>query len=219
MRKRKHSGMPPKRVWFKGQRLTFSQIGAIVGVTRGAVRKYYARHKSLEGLGESVNGKRMGYCRKSGGGMNIDTLFLQGRIDPDTYARYLREFGEQQRHGKGHKAYATLVDGVIYYEMSAKEDYFYGGMPFEDCCLHHPFEEVCGLAASMLPLPDLTKAVVRETEGGRLERWIPHNGWDTADGERWMPSGSMTMPPPDSPFDESLDDYLKRVEECPQDTL
>lgn len=156
---------------------------------------------------------------KSGEGMSIDTLFLQGRIDEYTYTRYLREFEEQQRHGTGHKAIARIVDGITYYEMTDKQDYFYGGIPLTDPCLHHPFEDVCNAAAEHLPVPDYRTHVIREVEKCKGMRWIPYNGWDTADGERWMPSGSMTMPPPESPFDESLDDYLKRVEEHPQSAL
>lgn len=159
------------------------------------------------------------FNRKSGEGMSIDTLFLQGRIDDATYTRYLREFEEQQRHGTGYKAIARIVDGITYYEMTDKRDYFYEGMNFDDWCLYHPFEDVCDAAAEHLPVPDYRTFVIREVEKCKGMRWIPYNGWDTADGERWMPSGSMTMPPPDSPFDESLDDYLKRVEEHPQSAL
>lgn len=156
---------------------------------------------------------------KSGEGMSIDTLFLQGRIDEYTYTRYLREFEEQQRHGTGHKAIARIVDGITYYEMTDKQDYFYGGIPLTDPCLHHPFEDMCDAAAEHLPVPDYRTLVIREVEKCKGMRWIKYNGWDTADGERWMPSGSMTMPPADSPFDESLDDYLKRVEEHPKTAL
>ena len=156
---------------------------------------------------------------KSGEGLNIDTLFLSGRLDADTYYRYLREFAEQQRHGTGCKAYAKIVGGKTYYEMSARKDYFYGGLHFDDWCLSHPFEDVCDDAAEHLPIPDYRTLVIREVEKCKGMRWIPYNGWDTADGERWMPSGSMTMPPPESPFDESLDAYLKRVEEHPQSVL
>ena len=159
------------------------------------------------------------FNRKSGEGMSIDTLFLQGRIDDATYTRYLREFEEQQRHGIGHKAIVRFIDGKPYYEMTDKEDYFYRGLTFDDLSILHPIEDIYDVAAEHLPIPDYRTFVIREVEKCKGMRWIPYNGWDTADGERWMPSGSMTMPPPDSPFDESLDDYLKRVEEHPQSAL
>ena len=155
----------------------------------------------------------------TGEGMNIDTLFLKGRIDDDTYIRYLREFGEQQRHGVGHRAIARIVDGKVYYEMSDKKDYFYGGFSFDDWCLYHPIEDVYDEAAAHLPMPDYRNLVVRELEKSRGERRVSYCGWVSVVGERWMPSGSMTMPPPDCPFDESLDDYLKRVEEHPKSVL
>ena len=158
-------------------------------------------------------------CVKSGEGMSLDTLFLSGRIDVDTYFRYLLEFNEQQRRGVGCKANAKIVDGKMYYEMSDKKDYFFGGLHFDDWCIYHPFEEVCDEAANHLPLPDYRNLVVREVEKSHDMIFIPYSGMISVEGERWMPSGSMTMPPLDSPFDESLDDYLKRVEEHPQSAL
>ncbi|MBO6031719.1 MAG: hypothetical protein J6Q22_09620 [Prevotella sp.] len=151
--------------------------------------------------------------------MNLDTLFLSGRIDDATYMRYLREFEEQQRHGRGRKAIARIVDGKTYYEMSDKEDYFYGGLNFDDWCLYHPFEDVCDAAAEHLPVPDYSTLVIREVEKCNGMRWIPCCGWQSDEGERWMPSGSMTMPPTDPSFEEFLDDYLNRVEEHPQSAL
>ena len=213
MRKRKPSNAP-MRVLYEGHRLTFTEIAERMGLSRGAVRKYYYRHKTLDGLGERKGFRRTGYSRKSGEGMNLDTLFLQGRVDTDTYARYLREFEEQQRHGRGRKAYATVVDGVLYYEMSDKEDYFYGGMPFTDFVVHHPYEEVCDFAAEHLPLPDLRNSVIRETKRGRLLRTTAYGSWEWVEGERWMPSGTVSPTPPDSPFDDALDDYLKTLEEA-----
>ena len=151
--------------------------------------------------------------------MSIDTLFLQGRIDDATYTRYLREFEEQQRHGIGHKAIVRFIDGKPYYEMTDKEDYFYRSMNFDDWCLNHPFEDVCDAAAEHLPIHDYRNDVIRETASGRMVRNIAYNAPIAMHGERWMPSGSMTMPPLDSPFEETLDDYLKRVEEHPQNAL
>lgn len=214
MRKRKKTSNAPRKVLYQGHRRTFTEIANLIGVSNGAVRKYYSRYKSLKGIGERKGTRRLGYSRKSGEGMNLDTLFLQGRVDPDTYARYLREFEEQQRHGKGRKAYATVVDGVLYYEMADKEDYFYGGMPFEDLVLHHPYEEVCDFAAEHLPLPDLRNSVIRETERGRLLRTTAYGCWEWVEGERWMPSGTVSPTPSDSPFGDALDDYLKTLEEA-----
>ena len=171
-------------------------------------------HRQKEFRRSDRYGRQISY--KSGEGMNLDTLFLSGRIDDATYIRYLREFEEQQRHGRGRKAIARIVDGKTYYEMSDKEDYFYGGMNFDDWCLHHPFEDVCDAAAEHLPIHDYRNDIIRETASGRIVRNIAYNAPIAVHGERWMPSGSMTMPPPDSPFDESLDDYLKGEEEHPQ---
>ena len=156
---------------------------------------------------------------KSGEGMNLDTLFLQGRVDEYTYTRYLREFDRQQRHGVGYKAIAHIVGGKTYFEMSDKKDYFYGGLNFDDWCLYHPIEEVFQAAADRLPLPDYRHMVMREIEKSNDMRWIPHWGWESVVGERWLATGSMTMPPDDSALDESLDDYLKRVENSPEDSL
>lgn len=214
MRKRKKTSNAPRKVLYQGHRLTFTEIANLIGVSYGAVRKYYSRHKTIEGMANRKGLRRIGYSRKSGEGMNLDTLFLQGRIDPDTYARYLREFEEQQRHGRGRKAYATVVDGVLYYEMSDKEDYFYGGMPFTDFVVHHPYEEVCDFAAEHLPLPDLRNSVIRETKRGRLLRNTAFGCWEWVEGERWMPSGTVSPTPSDSPFDDALDDYLKTLEEA-----
>ena len=162
-------------------------------------------------------GREINY--KTGEGMNLDTLFLSCRVDDDTYVRYLREFEEQQRHGVGNRAFARIVDGKTYYEMSDKKDYFYKGMLFEDTSIYHPFDDVCEIAAEHLPMPDYRSLAVREIEKCNGSVLYPNYGEVSVEGERWMPSGSMTMPPPDSPFDESLDDYLKRVEEHPQSAL
>ena len=174
-------------------------------------------HRKKEFRRSDRYGRQISY--KSGEGMNLDTLFLSGRIDDATYIRYLREFEEQQRHGRGRKAIARIVDGKTYYEMSDKEDYFYGGLNFDDWCLYHPFEDVCDAAAEHLPIHDYRNDIIRETASGRIVRNIAYNAPIAVHGERWMPSGSMTMPPPDSQFDESLDDYLKGVEERPQTAL
>ena len=212
MRKRKKTSNAPRKVLYQGHRLTFTEIANLIGVSNGAVRKYYSRYKSLKGIGERKGTRRLGYSRKSGNGMNIDSLFLQGRIDPDTYARYLREFERQQRYGKGKRAYAVVVDGVLYYEMSDKEDYFFGGMPISDPVVHHPFDEICDCAAERLPLPDYRNSVIRETEHGRMLRTTAFGCWEWVEGERWMPSGSVSPTPPDSPFEDALDDCLKELE-------
>ena len=196
---------------FKGKRLTAKQIASMTGTKPVSVRNYYCYHRTLEGY---ENRKERNFNTVTGDGMNIDTLFLQGRIDDYTYTRYLREFERQQLHGRGHKAHARVVNGITYYEMSDKEDYFL--LPaYDQTFLEHPIEDEFDAAAAALPIPDYRNMVVRETEGGKFLFYNAYGCFETVEGERWMPSGSMSMPPPDSPFDESLDDYLKRVEEAP----
>ena len=144
----------------------------------------------------------------TGEGMNLDTLFLKGRVDADTYARYLREFEEQQRHGTGHKAYARVVDGNIYYEMSEREDYLYKGMGFDELFLHHPYEDICAIADEHLPLPDFRNSVVRELP--------PFKGNVSNEGQDdWGICGTLESPMSDSDFEEAIDRYLKSIEEAP----
>ena len=151
-------------------------------------------------------GREMDYA--TGEGMNIDTLFLKGMVDEDTYARYLREFARQQRHGTGHKAYARVVDGKIYYEMSEREDYFYGGMGFDDLFHRHPFEEICAMANEHLPVPDFRNSDVRELP--------PFKGNVSNDGQDdWGICGSIESPMSDAAFEEKLDRYLKTIEDTP----
>lgn len=151
-------------------------------------------------------GREINYT--TGEGMNLDTLFLKGRVDEDTYMRYLREFARQQRHGTGHKAYARIVDGKVYYEMSQRKDYFYGGMIPEDWCLHHPFEEVCAMADEHLPLPDFRNSDVRELP--------PFKGNVSNDGQDdWGICGSLESTMSDAAFEEKLDRYLKTIEDTP----
>ena len=142
----------------------------------------------------------------TGEGMNLDTLFLKGRVDADTYSRYLREFEEQQRLGIGHKAYARILDGKVYYEMSEREDYFYEGMGFDDWCLYHPLEEICAMANERLPVPDFRNSLIRELP--------PDKGYVSNEGkEGWGICGSIGAPMSDSAFEESLDRYLKYIED------
>lgn len=144
----------------------------------------------------------------TGEGMNLDTLFLKGRVDADTYSRYLREFEEQQRHGTGHKAYARVVDGKIYYDMSEREDYFYRGMVFDDMFFCHPFEDICAIADEHLPLPDFRNSVVRELP--------PFKGNVSNEGQDdWGICGTLESPMSDSDFEEKLDRYLESIEDAP----
>lgn len=68
---------------------------------------------------------KKGYSNKTGEGVNIDRLFVRGKIDVDTYLRYLGEYERQMRHGKGKIAEGVLADGELYYRMTTKEDTFY----------------------------------------------------------------------------------------------
>ena len=199
-----------RRFLFKGKRRTAKEIAALVGCKQGVVRSYYKYHKSLDGLD---NRKRVTFSSTTGEGMNIDTLFLQGRIDDATYTRYLREFERQQMHGRGHKAYARIVDGRTYYEMSDKEDYFHL-LGYDQFFLTHPIEDVFAVAAAALPIPDYRNSVVRETEGGKVAVWNGYGGFETVDAERWMPSGFVSPTVADSPFEDALDDCLKAVEDA-----
>lgn len=60
-------------------------------------------------------------------GIKVDTLFLNGVMDGDTYYRYLRDYAKQiRRHGVAHRAVGTMKDGVLGYRFTKKKE-FSGG--------------------------------------------------------------------------------------------
>lgn len=165
------------------------------------------RKRSRRGNPQPISeryGREINYA--TGEGMNLDTLFLKGMVDEYTYTRYLREFEVQQRHGTGRRAYARVVDGKIYYEMSERDDYFYGGMVLDDLFHRHPFEDICAMADEHLPLPDLRNSVVRELPPfkGNVSNDVKHD---------WVICGSIESPMSDADFEEKLDRYLKSIED------
>ena len=202
---------PPKRIWYKGKRRTFREIASLEGVTTEAVRKWHSRHGNLADYGGRIGaasrwGRRVSW--KNGEGMNIDTLFIRGRIDIDTYLRYLQEYERQTRHGKGHKAIGTIVDGKLTYRMTDREDYFNPRDPFTPLPLFDTSpDELAELFTSMDFTPDHRNLVVREVEDGG-STWSKYVGVTREPyKENWLAVGSVSSKPVDLPQD-ALEDWL-----------
>lgn len=145
--------------------------------------------------------------------MSLDTLFLSGRIEIETYCRYLREFERQQRHGFGHKAYARIVNGKTYYEMSDKEDYFYGGIPMFDPIIGHPFGYIQSSVEEHCPIHDYRKDIVRGVERGGGSGSESYSGWANTSVTSWADVGGMDAADVKDEWETVLDGYLSSIEE------
>ena len=57
-------------------------------------------------------------------GIKVDTLFLNGSLDCDTYYRYLRDYAKQiRRHGVAQRAVGTVRNGTLTYRFTDRKDY------------------------------------------------------------------------------------------------
>lgn len=208
---------PPKRIWYKGKRRTFSEIASLEGVTPEAVRKWHSRHGNLADYSNRCDvvsrwGRRVSW--KNGEGMNIDTLFLRGRIDIDTYLRYLQEYERQTRHGKGHKAVGTIVDGKLYYKLTDKEDNNYNPLFGRPEDMLPSVEEVEDAVSAILPpAPDYRNAVVREVERGSCLFYVPYEGEFSTPNSNWAVCGHDGTPSLDDGDEQCLDGLITALED------
>ena len=159
---------------------------------------------------QSVRGKDW---HSNGEGMNLDTLFLRGTISPDLYCRYLGEYAEQTRSlGKGRIAVGRIVDGRMYYEMTDRDDYFYGYDSSRYECTMPPSEtelERLGRSVDGDWQPDYRNAVVRAIDKADTPVYVPSVGASTS----WAVCGHDQTPYPTDEDGQRLDGLLRAMEE------
>ena len=217
-RRKRRKKNTPMKVSYKGELLTMREIAAREGCTPEAVRKWYIRHgRTLEGYcggGGLRWGRRISF--KDGEGMNLDTLFIRGRVDVDTYLRYLLEYERDMRTGRGRRAVGTLVDGRMSYRMTDRKDYFYedgrnAPLPILDSSPEEIEELMGGLNDEHLP--DFPNSVVREVEDCG-EIWNPSTGYcRELRRQNWLAVGQVSPPMQGNPFEDALDDWLGSLED------
>lgn len=204
-------------VTYGGKRLTFKQVAERLGCSPHYVRHYYRKHRTLKGFPFPVK-TRGGVNRKpkhNGEGQNLDSLFVAGKVDPDTYYRYLIEYGRTTRHGRGKVAVGKMVGGKLSYRMTEKEDYDYGANYMDYGFMETSLEDVDESADSMLGNPhDYRDAVVRDVEGYRgWKPWCFDSGYFNLPEEHWRAVGTMSPHPSDDTYGDALDGLLGMLED------
>lgn len=208
-------------VTYGGKRLTFKQVAARIGCSPHYVRHFYRKHRTLKGFPFPVKTKG-GVNRKpksNGEGQNLDSLFVAGKVDPDTYYRYLMEYGRTTSHGRGKVAVGKMVGGKLSYRMTEKEDYDYGATYMDYGIMETSLEDVYETACSMLgDPPDYRRMMLQERTYHPMDEFCNAIFGKRGDADTWDITGES--------FDSSLadidemplDSYLRMMEDCPQQT-
>lgn len=152
----------------------------------------------------------------NGEGMNLDTLWVTGRLDPDTYLHYLRQYERQTRRGCGCKGYGSVVNGRIYPKMSKTEDnHFMGFMGEVSSLSKNEIDELSDTADRLYGQPpDYRRAVVRAIDKADTPVHVPYVGDFNLPSTSWAVCGHDQTPYPDDDDGQRLDGLLKDMEEC-----
>lgn len=110
--------------------------------------------------------------RKGKEGIKVDTLFLNGTMDCDTYYRYLRDYAKQiRRHGVGNRAFGTIENGKVGYIFTDRKDYT--GYETGECYHFRPEAEWYQLFCNSRPEVENRKPLKqKQTSTDHIRWWL-----------------------------------------------